>query len=291
MNRRIPWAAVSLLVMLSTTLRAAPLNEEPWLELKHLSETPRPHYEPFETQSGETLYAAEAAIVDPICIADIVPAEDGSSITVTLTTAGRKRLLQFTEDHIGEKLGLFLDGEMIKGPLLINEAFAGITLGDDFPSAVRMRLVEAWAAPIHVREGKREVRVAGLGVIEVDIRHASAFAVQFLHEGSLYRFPVAFLSRPELPGPDSAVLRVKVTPRGIRADGSDLGTPTQALAYIKKMASEDQFVLLECNKQELDQLSDDEVAKFTPLFSYAYEHPSFVGLRQEMPKDWKWSSR
>jgi len=294
MNRAISWHAIWLVATLALTLyaigRAAASDQEPWLEYKHLSETPRPGYEPVRTKTDETLYAAQAALLDPIGFADVVPTKDANGIIITLTTGARKRLLQFTEGHVGEMLGIFLDGGIIQGPVRIAKPLSlqKIGLTDELSSAQRTRIVEAWAAPIDTSLGKRKFRVAGLGIIKAKISPGSPGDVTFLHEGSLYGLPVAFLSRPELPEPDREVIRVTVTHGAIRCDGSDLGTSTEALDYIKRTAKQDRLVLVECSKPELDEIPEDEIAKLEPIFLYLYSDAPFVGLRQEMPKGWQW---
>lgn len=295
MIKTIRWATLLLLTTLLTTVAATRAvgasDEGPWLEYKHLSHVALPRYEPVKTQRGETLYAAETALVDPIGFADVVPTEGGGAPTVTLTNAAGRRLLRFTKDHVGEMIGIFLDGAMIHGPMHIGEKFESIFLPDDLSSVDCMRLVEAWAAPVNTRKGKREIRIAGLGIITVEIRHQSGDAVVFLHAGSLYRIPITFLSRPALPEPDTEALRVVITREGIRQDGLDLGTPVDALRYIQKTANEKRFIMLDCSMEEMEQIPEDEMKALTPLFVYADDSGSFVGLRQEMPKDWKWSAK
>lgn len=295
MLKSVPRVAVLLVATLAATLRAtlsaADPDEEPWLEFRHLSEEPKQGYKPVSAEDGATLYSAEAAIVDPIGFADVTPAEDGTGITISLTKAARKRLLQFTKDHVGEMAGFFLNGEMILGPIHIAEAIGGNPHLNGLPPGVGMSLVKAWSAPADASEGRRRLRIAGLGVIEVEIRERSGDAVVFLHQGSLYRIPISFLSRPELPEPQTEALWVSVTREAIRHDGLDLGTPIDALRYIRNTASEERLIILDCSKQEMDQIPEDEMKELTPLFAYSYDPGNFVGLRQRMAEDWKWPAR
>lgn len=285
--------AVTLVLMVGVgELRGDGDEKEPWLEYRHLSRAPLSGYTELLTPDGETYYSAATAFLDPIGFADVVPTSKRTEVTVVLTTGATKRFRKFTSEHVGELMGIFVDGELVRGPITINSPrLAPRRVSETLPADVCDALVQAWSARIDTRPGRQRLHIQGLGTIKIDLRRGAPGDLQFLHNGSLYGLPLAFATRPELNPKKMMIQEVVIHEDSITAGDKRFATVQEALAYVKKKAGPDKLLLVTISKLEADKWSKERLTELMPLVKYVHSNPPYVGFRQRMPEGWAWPTR
>jgi hypothetical protein len=102
------------------------------------------------------LAAAQEAIVDngDILTADVVPGATPTtfSVALTFTPEGADKMRRATEAHIGERLELLVDGEVVMAPTIRSAISRSATLTGDYSFEEAGRIVEG------LLKGKLEVR-------------------------------------------------------------------------------------------------------------------------------------
>lgn len=278
------------LILQAAELHADDLKKEPWLEYRLLSKTPLPGYMHVMTPKGETYYCAPTAFLNPIGFADVLPASNGNGVTIVLTIGATKHIREFTSEHVGDSIGIFVDGEFVRGPIGIAEPMAPrrISLTEEVGKDIRDNLVRVWSAPIDTGPGQHRLHVQGLGTIDADLHGGSPGDFQFLHEGSLYALPVSFASRPELNPKDKTVQEVVVREDWITAGDERFATVQEALRYIKNEAGPDTLLLVAISTVEPITWPKERMTELMPLLDYLHSNPRYVGFRQQMPEGWAW---
>jgi|GEM_PF-3606918 len=262
----------------------------PWLELRLLSHTPVPGYKQVTTPQGEKYYCAPTSYLDPLGFADVLPASNGNGLTIVLTPAAAKRVGEFTSEHVGDPIGILVDGELVRGPIVIGEPMTPrrMSLPEELGKDVCDSLIRAWSAPPDTSPGRHKLHIQGIGTIETELHDGSPGDFTFLHDGSLYGLPLAFVSRPELNPKEKTVQEAVIGEDSMTVGDERFATVQEALAYIKNQAGPKRLVLVTISKEQADTWPEARLTELMPLMHYLHSDAPYVGLRQRMPDGWAW---
>ena len=89
-------------------------------------------------EDGETLYVHSERHVSEADVqsASVEPADAGCRVGIRLTTHGTRKLADLTRDHVGERLALVIDGQVVMSPTIRSEISQGlVVLTGDFSDA------------------------------------------------------------------------------------------------------------------------------------------------------------
>ncbi len=263
-------------------------TQQPWLELRLLAESIRPGYLRVIAKDGHAYYAAPEVVVDATHIADVVPTKDGDGIELLFTSAAAKSFKEITTQHPGERLGVFVNGELLQAPIMRSQGVMRrlLLVGVLTPEQVE-GFVRAWSTPPDTKRGKRLLHIQGLGNVEAEVQGgAGPGRVQFSYDGSLYNLPVSFVSRPEIPNKEQKLTTVIIRGDSIQAGEKRLKGSAELMRFVRDNTERGQLVMIDVSKVDTDSWTEKRKGELSPLIMYVYENP-YAGLRQIMPSGWK----
>ena len=294
-NAQAEEALVSPTLPSGAEIQADYPEREPWLEYRLLSQTPVPGYKQVTTPQGEKYYCAPTSFLDPIGFADVLPASNGNGLRIVLTPAAAKRHGEFMSEHVGDSIGILVDGELVRGPAVIGEPLMGrgkrFSLSPQLGDEIDDSLIRAWSAPPDTSPGRHRLHIHGLGTIETELHHGSPGDFQFLHEASVYCLPSAFAGRPELNPKEKTVQEAVIREDDITVGDERFATVQEALAYIKNQAGPERLVLVTISKEQADTWPQARLTELMPLIDYLNSAPPYVGFRQRMADGWTWPTK
>ena len=263
-------------------------TQQPWLELHFLAESMRPGYLKVIAKDGHAYYASPEAVVDATHIADVVPTKGEGGIELLFTNAAAEVLGKITAEHQGERLGVFVDGELVQAPVIRGTGLMRklVLAGTLSPEQIE-DFVRAWSRPPDTRRGKRLLHIQGLGDVEAEVQGgAGPGRVQFFCDGSLYNLPVSFVSRPEIPTKEQKLTTVIIRGDSVQAGKKRLKDSAELMGFVRDNTERGQLVMIDVSKVDTDSWTEKRKGDLTPLIMYVYENP-YAGLRQVMPAGWK----
>jgi preprotein translocase subunit SecD len=102
----------------SNPLGKSDRNPQLTIEVRPVVEGPGSNSVEMKTEDGSVFHVAKKALLTEKDISDasVTPAEDQSTLNMSLKAAGSKEMKQFTSTHVGNKLALVVNGELVKTP-------------------------------------------------------------------------------------------------------------------------------------------------------------------------------
>lgn len=280
------WIILFSYIIIGTSFGGGSQNQPSWFELRLLKNSYQLGYLKVQGRDGKVFYAAEDAIVNCNDIADVELAQD-SAVTIFFTVGAAKRFEEFAACHIRERLGVFINSELISAGVILDTLLGyALTLQQVFSSQEAEDFVRAWSAPLDTRPGRRKLNIQGLGDFEVELQGSIGGAgvaehIQFFHEGSVYQLPLSFLSRPGVPTKTVKLLMVSVCGDNIKAEEQEFSGLRDLKQFIEANTGPEQLILIEILESDLDDLPQEWKEDLADIAKYIYESP-YVGLCQIM---------
>lgn len=113
---------VLLVILVTITAAAACAGDEVRVAFRLASREPLPGWEEVTLVDGDELwYLAPEVLLDQslFAVATALPGEgDTWVVDVSMTAAGRERLAELTTAHVGERLGMVVDGRLVTAPVI-----------------------------------------------------------------------------------------------------------------------------------------------------------------------------